>query len=579
MPRIPTYQRERTIPGKAGAVLASPEAAGRTGRALGQVAESLGGLADAIYKRNEAIKIEERNDSALRIANLVDNDALTFETQGKEKRGVDTYNSMDAVDAWEKASIEKYGNVQDDKLKTAVNGHVQAKALQLKRTLSGHESQQRDFVAADTRKAVLDGGINAAFAGSGTLEDNLALFNKAISSDTRLRDTEQESMILAGQSDIAEARLKGIITRDPAAGVAAIKAGTFNQYLDAKKQAVYAAQAQPVIDAQDAKSEASGIWDELKPKTVNDKVELATMRERIRTGKSSEKVKALAEKEVESLAAEWAQQKRLDKEGVSNEIVGLAINKKQGYSAVVRAIYSKTEIDEEARSGLLDWADRHFRISEGRAEAKSEAKRQRELKQQVALYDFMRQYNDGLYGKLTTQQVSKETATLGAFTDDAMRFVSNVNMDLGKAKVTEDEFNATVRILRQNESYKSLLPDIDKQTPADKANLALLQNHVQELVSSTSAVAPGKGMSVKEAILKAIPKVRTDLGSTFAGFYDFGEVDQPIYIAAQSEDASRWSRAAQDAVIDDLVLRKTGKPATPSQRDALRKQLMKKKGQ
>lgn len=302
----------------------------------------------------------------------------------------------------------------------------------------------------------------------------------------------------------------------------------------------------------EGKETAGAVWDELRPKNINDALDIEKMRKKLNESTEGP-ARQFAEKRIEELAGEYRGQKQLNEEGASNRIYGMVVNEKAGYSQVVKAIEVDVNIDNRTKESLLNWADHKFHISEGRAEAKSAGKQELQLKQLAKLLTFQQEYMRGDYGTLTPAQLSKKTAELGQFTDDAMKFVQNVNMDLGKAKVADGELTDTVRLLSQNESFKGLLPNLDKPTPQDKAKMALLQGKVQEYMAQ-SKDSPGKGMSVKEATLKAINGLKTDEKS-----WSFGsDTVDPLYTigtelsSKYGKNPAKWPKDTQNKYISEL---------------------------
>lgn len=231
MPRIPTYQRQQSI--SAGITEALPNinaSAPLAGAGLG-LSKAVSDIADHELK----LKREDQHYQTVRFGTMVDSDALEFEQEEKNKLEVDSFGSMKRVDDWSKRMSERYtAQINDETTKRNVLSYIGNKSNSLKNNLAVHEASQRDVVAKNVRYQALEQASKNAYTGQGTLDDNFNAFTAVVSTDQRMGDEERETLLMKGQSAIAESRLSGIIDRNPQAGIDIIKSGIFNQYLDGK---------------------------------------------------------------------------------------------------------------------------------------------------------------------------------------------------------------------------------------------------------------------------------------------------------------------------------------------------------
>lgn len=248
--------------------------------------------------------------------------------------------------------------------------------------------------------------------------------------------------------------------------------------------------------------------------------------------------KKIAKATINDNYAKYRQEKTLKQEELSNVAHG-AKSYKEGMQAVNKA---KGIVDDEARDRIMDALDHKFKITENKNKGEAEAKQMRLLQQQANLFTFQTKYVNGDYGTLTPAQVAtKYTKELGAFTDNAMAFINDANKNLGQAKVNDSDMKDMLRILSQNKDYAKMLPNMDKPTEQDKAKLALLQQSVQSLMAK-SKDAPGKGLTMQQAVLKAIEPLKTDSGT-------FSDTREPMYLIG-SDMSSKYGKNPASWPID-----------------------------
>lgn len=298
---------------------------------------------------------------------------------------------------------------------------------------------------------------------------------------------------------------------------------------------------------------ADDMWLKYKPKDVNSALDMEGAREAMRKDYANESapVQDMAEKRFEELSREYQQQKKSREEASAQRIHGMYVNEKKGYGEIVKAINLDPAIDNITKDNLLDWADRKFKITENKNKAEADAKRARELQQLVVYLQFQKDYTKGdVYGTLTPQQVAAKASELGPYADDATKFVDHVNNDPSKAKTTDAELMDTVRILRSNKQFQSLLPETEKPSDSEKAKMALLQQKVIE-IKSRDIGKPGQGISTKAAVLEAIQSVTTDYGHLW-------NTKEPAYIIGSDlgkVKPAKMSKDAQNRIIAESFYR------------------------
>lgn len=463
---------------------------------------------------------------------------------------------------WQQKNIEEtLAGLGNQRQKDLFLKHAERDFPNILNTVLAHEQKQGQVVKLGNAKAATDTqadtaialGSNGTAVLSGEFERQIEGLKEKVAVESLLHGFGPESdyaknLLSDKLSKVYATVIKNRIAQDDDAGAIAF----FNANKDQLKTEMTT--IEPIITKlevmKEGKDTAGVIWDQFKPKDINSALDIEGMRKKLSESGAKDQVKQFAEKRIEELSGEYRRQKQLNEEGASNKIYGMVVNEKAGYTQVVKAIETDENIDNRTKDALLTWADHKFRISEGRAEAKSAAKQELQLKQLTKLLSFQQEYLRGDYGTLTPAQLSKKTAELGQFTDDAMKFVQNVNGDLGKAKVTDGELTDTVRVLSQNENFKKLLPNLDKPTLQDKAKMALLQGKVQEYMAQ-SKDTPGKGMTVKEATLKAIQGLKTD-----SGF--FSDTVDPLYAVGSDlsskygKNPAKWPKDTQNKYISEV---------------------------
>lgn len=304
MPRIQDYNRRVTIPDTIPNAQMNVGTAGLLGEGAAKVGNALENLGGAIAQRVEHQRKEDLHNSSLRIGDLINNEQIDFEVGEKAKLGQDAYGSQDRVAAWQKTTQEKYLNgITDPDLRNNLQHHINAKALSLKGALASHEAQQRSVVTEQTNIATLDTQMKAARLQSGTLEDNINEFSKAIGASPSLSAEEKTNKIMAGQSAIAEARLESLMTNNPAEAKRLLESGYFNQYLSGKSLDRLRPEIDKFLNYENGRAAGDEVFNNNIPRTMNDPINVDAMRKQI-PSTLNESAKAIAEKRIEEKAKE-----------------------------------------------------------------------------------------------------------------------------------------------------------------------------------------------------------------------------------------------------------------------------------
>lgn len=597
MPTVPRYEQQIQT-----SALQTPRAQGLSPDAFGAgVGEGLSRLG----KVGMAIVAEERQKEALTALNGEKVKALgalqkvvdgSTDDSGNFKPGLGQLTGTDATDleAKYRAEHEKIIRSVDltkhpeaaQRFQEWAEEQYNANALRLNK----HQYAQRQATAVATSEAVLKTATDKSirdFMATGNFDatdalkavHDLATLTKA-PEEQRARMLEESASTL--YRGIVQAGLQSERPDDQARVVEFFD--SIKGKMTIKDLGVVDNQVRSYKDAAVGTETAAAVFaDGTKDLTVNDALPVGEMADKIDSAPGlTDTQKRLAKARLTDMAQRHEQDKRRNQESIANAAHGAATYT-DGVKLVMEA-NSGGVIDFEARDNMLDSLDRKFRITETRNEAKAEAKakqreaeaeakRQRQLKQLSTLLTFQQQYLQGLHGKLTPEQLSGEAGRFGAFTDDAMRFVSSVNHDLGQAKLTDEEFKDTVRVLRQNDRYRGLLPPVDGTlSEQDRGKLALLQGKVHEHIAAAAQKGPGKGVSVQQALMWAVQGVSTE-----------ADRKEPLYLlgtdlaSEHGKESAKWPRATQDKVIEDVFYRNpanAGKRLTPQLREAYRKALI-----
>lgn len=274
--------------------------------------------------------------------------------------------------------------------------------------------------------------------------------------------------------------------------------------------------------------------------------------------------KRLAKAALNDQVGRWQKDKSFMQESLANQAHG-APSYSEGMKLVAKA---KGIVDDQARDSIADALDHKFKITVNRNKADSEAKLARQMSQLGDLLTFQNEYAAGKHGKLDPASLKNSQARFGQFTDNAMQFVNSVNNDMGKAKVTNDQMNDTLRALRFNPQLKGLLPDPDAK--GDKGKMALLQGRVMEIMNAAQT-KPGQTIPIDRAIIQATQAATTDEGW-------FSATQEPLYLlgtpgagSKYADNPAKWPRKTQDAYIDQQYgLKNRGKVPSPELREKLR---------
>lgn len=268
----------------------------------------------------------------------------------------------------------------------------------------------------------------------------------------------------------------------------------------------------------------------------------------------SDKGKEYAKAKVGDLYSKFSAEKRRAQEDASNLISGIMLNDKNlsQYSRVVSSINGLAgRVDNAALLRMKDAAESFYGVKEDRAIAKAEARLARKAQSALAAEDWLNQYLNGDFGKLTKSDViSKYTGELGENVFTIAKTVEKVNDSLANPKMTMADFDQKIKTMYAIPEYKKVLgfDPFSKDTSAIKKKL-LLFDHVMESMGVSGEKGPGKQLTLDQAILSGIQKEKV------SNRYWFGDTEYSDYEIAGLSEADKL-----EFVKGRLI--KAGKPLT-----------------
>jgi len=444
--------------------------------------------------------------------------------------------------------------------------------------LHKHEIKERQKGTIDKNEALVkasyDTILNRYRAGEEIDLDNPDLLSgiKTIAAVQGWPKEVADQKIKEYQSNLVTDMINGHLAEKDLAGAKGLYS-QFGDILTAHNKEVHTkmgAAIQNETDHQVSEGRAKELFVSMGPKNPDDVLDIEGMRKSVREDANLNDVQRnLAEKKVEEYSREYDGQKRQNQEALSNQI-NKGFQQKQSYTDLRRQV-EKGNVDSVAKGHLYDWLDHKFKIGE----AATEAKQQRQIQQLANFLTFQNKYVNGDYGNLSPAEVAVKFAPqFGAFTDNAMQFVNGVGKELGTAKLDNGEFKGLVRIMRENKTYKDLLPNPEAKDDKEQAKMALLQSSVTEILAASNT-APGKKISVREATLKAIEAYKTDSG-TFFNTIEPAYVLGTDFATKYGNNPASWPRATQDKYIaQKWAKRNPGKQVPFAELDRLRAELIK----
>lgn len=235
MPRIPRYERQRTIPAEATSPLMNVAAAGRVGEAAQGFADAAGGFADALLQRKKEMQRRDDDYAVSRIASWYDEEHLAFNAQQKQLKGPDAYGSQERVKEFTAQAVKKYAEgIESPYVRERVQSHIEYRQAELERDISLHEAVEGKRVGEQTEALKLETQMNRAYHGLGAVEENVNEYIAFINTRLANKDISPEEAALkisVGQDAIAQKRIYGLLARDKKAGLELITSGIFDKYL------------------------------------------------------------------------------------------------------------------------------------------------------------------------------------------------------------------------------------------------------------------------------------------------------------------------------------------------------------
>lgn len=254
MPVIQRYQRQVSIPGTSGSV----QARGQLVPDFSAAGNALADIADIVVRRQDELRRQDMVNKAITIGTAYDDEQRAFEGRELQLTGQDTYDNVTRAEKFRQDAIAKYtADIKDEELRAAVTKQILSSSSSMLDGLSAHQAKQRKGVTIQAASNLLAGLAKDAYAGK-DLQANIKKFQTAIVAQRTagaLGEEEAVEAITKGEQALAEAHLDGIISRDPAAGIAAIEAGTFSGYLPQEKIEAYDNKAKLLRDALQAEAD------------------------------------------------------------------------------------------------------------------------------------------------------------------------------------------------------------------------------------------------------------------------------------------------------------------------------------
>lgn len=302
MPKIAAYQRS-TVQTAAPSVRATSSPGVAIGQAGANLGEALSGLANTMIERKAAQQKEDQYFATQRIGRIATDSATDFEVAFKQRLETDAYNSGDAVDKWTVDTTDKLLDIPDEKVRFQVNDHIQTLASKLKDQLAGHEASQRKVVSVNAREGTFKSTSKAAYQGFGSLDDNLAIINKAVANDPTMGQIEKENTLIAYQSGVAESYLDGVVSRSPLAATELIKSGAFNKYLTKEKLEEFDTKIKPKLAAHTVDG-IIGQLSGLMPKDLDAPFEMDVLTKKVNEITEDPEIRKLVRTELKAQAAD-----------------------------------------------------------------------------------------------------------------------------------------------------------------------------------------------------------------------------------------------------------------------------------
>ena len=303
------------------------------------------------------------------------------------------------------------------------------------------------------------------------------------------------------------------------------------------------------------------VYAQFAPKNINESIHTAEgkMLAAIEKSGADEQTKKYAKKAIKDQIDQYNEFKRGAIENAGNDLYGYMNSKGATYGNSINMVnqWEKAgKIDHKDAEALREAADRKFRISEGRAEAKQA----QNLKYLGNLLKFQNDYAAGLLGKLEPAQLAKMMNNFGPFTDNAMQFVNTANSTADDVKLSMDGMKQELRVMKQNPAFKDLktIPNPDSNGEEDKAAMALLNQRVIARIAASGKAGPGKQMTVQQALAEELKPVVTGKGFLWDDVtprYKLG--------TTAADDPKKWTKEAKTAFINDQFYRKNGRYPTP----------------
>ena len=280
MPRIPTYNRQQSVPGAGGNVPMNSSGIAAAKEMGNAVQGFTNEFADLVTKQADQIRKQDADNAILTIGAAYDEEHAQFTTEELSKAGLDTYDNLERVSQHRDNAIKKYTDGLDDPYVVGrVKDYIFDRSRGLQSTLAHHQANQRKIVSDNAIKSTQEVLAKNAYAGTDDLPTIIERFTKAVTTQVANKSRSADSaenIIMEGQSALAESYIDGVVNRNPQGAIELLKSGTLNQYLSAAKLDEYGKKANQLIEAEKRDFEAKVKEEERLAKEKEEEVREAT---------------------------------------------------------------------------------------------------------------------------------------------------------------------------------------------------------------------------------------------------------------------------------------------------------------
>lgn len=532
MPRIQDYNRQVSVSGQGGSALKRSNAEAQTSL---MVADTLQNTANDMLKYNAQIaKEQERqrkqdvHDQSLEIGNKINEEVLAFEKSEIARVGQDAYGTQERVDKFRQDIEGRYINpALDPDISKNVRNHVAVKSLQLKDSLSKHEAGQRKVVGEQVLIGSLNNSIKAAQLGTRPLEDIMAENDIAVMNSKTLSSEEMENKIISGQSAIAKSHLTSLMERNPSEAKTLLESGYYNRFLDGKTQEAIAPTVDKFLAYENGTTMGNEIFEKHLPQTMNDPIDVASMREEVRKSGLKDDAKLIAEKRVEERAKEL-NAARKEKVDVFTDNLWQRIDDGQLRETTALKAVDTADIPGTERVRLKKQVESYFKPP-----ADPEAKMMQYFSQMEKLAELQEKINNGDLRVKSLKDGLKHVGDIGK--SNVVKLVSygsNYEKALATPALAPGQFDTVIDELR-----RSGAENMPKKGSAEyKAMQATILDEVVTVQTKTGKILDDEGL--KKQIRKVVnTKLPVSMSTSFLGIPFYSSTEEKRLWEVQNPDA------------------------------------------